>query len=570
MTSYADQVILVLIRTTAALSVGAGIAWLLLKILRVRSPRTHRLVWLVVLIQGWLFWRITLPILPAKPPEVASSPTRTTAVSGNNAPAHHRVSHNNSENGLRPAVIPNQPSDDVERFAVAGSDGAADGTASESIPLAVVPLGMWCVGIILLVLRFALRYVHFVRELRLATPAPREWRVEWDSILKAAKIKDDIPLLMHSSGPLLCRMPRSYRLLVPSELWGSLTPSRRRLILLHELAHYRRGDVWKSLLVRVLLVPHWFNPLAWLAVRRFDEAAEWECDDVVRRECSQHVPEYARTLLELAAGQPRTAAYSPAAGAHALASRIRRLFNPLNSEDRLMKRLTVFTLVIALALFGVIAIGPADANGPSVAGAGITSAPDAKHRPKHGKPARPSPKGSSSDHLPTTTARRKFKIDEAVIDPDYIFKKVMRFPQYKRQQQQLKKEFAAYNKGFQERSKPIQEIKRRINHERDRNKQIALKRRLLELEAALMSHEKQSRKLEQKEYRMWSDIYGKIRAEVVRYAKEKDIRVVKRIKPKEITGVVEEMTRDVIYQAKQAEPVDITKPVLERLTKTRR
>src|SRR5262249_54471037 len=57
-------------------------------------------------------------------------------------------------------------------------------------------------------------------------------------------------------------------------LWRQLDSGERLAILRHELAHYRRGDLWKSLVARLLALPHWFNPLAWRAGRRFDEAAE--------------------------------------------------------------------------------------------------------------------------------------------------------------------------------------------------------------------------------------------------------------------------------------------------------
>ena len=98
-------------------------------------------------------------------------------------------------------------------------------------------------------------------------------------------------------GPVLCRLPWGYQLLVPGPLWERLDPAGRLSILRHELAHAERGDVWKSLGVRLLALPHWFNPLAWWAVRRFDEAAEWACDQAVCGASRQARPEYAKALV---------------------------------------------------------------------------------------------------------------------------------------------------------------------------------------------------------------------------------------------------------------------------------
>ena len=94
-------------------------------------------------------------------------------------------------------------------------------------------------------------------------------------------VRRPIPLRVTDQlGPMLCRLPAGYRLIVPAWLWQRLDPSERQAILRHELAHFTRGDLWKSLAIRALALPHWFNPFAWWAVRTFDECGEWACDDV--------------------------------------------------------------------------------------------------------------------------------------------------------------------------------------------------------------------------------------------------------------------------------------------------
>src|SRR5881394_1420997 len=76
--------------------------------------------------------------------------------------------------------------------------------------------------------------------------------------------------------------------------WGALRPvvllpeaarawaaDRRREVLLHELAHVRRGDWAARLLAAVVCALHWFNPLAWMAARRMRDEQELACDDAV-------------------------------------------------------------------------------------------------------------------------------------------------------------------------------------------------------------------------------------------------------------------------------------------------
>jgi beta-lactamase regulating signal transducer with metallopeptidase domain len=66
--------------------------------------------------------------------------------------------------------------------------------------------------------------------------------------------------------------------LVPRNLRQTHTNDEIRAILLHELVHVRRCDVLWSWLGLTACGLHWFNPLAWLALRRFHVDRELECD----------------------------------------------------------------------------------------------------------------------------------------------------------------------------------------------------------------------------------------------------------------------------------------------------
>ncbi len=118
--------------------------------------------------------------------------------------------------------------------------------------------------------------------------------------LKASlQIRQRVDILEGEPGsmPMVCGWIRP-AVFLPADA-AEWSQDRRRLVLLHELAHVRRGDLPAHLLARTALSLYWWNPLAWSAWRELLKERERATDDMVLS-LGARASDYAGHLLEIA------------------------------------------------------------------------------------------------------------------------------------------------------------------------------------------------------------------------------------------------------------------------------
>ncbi len=97
------------------------------------------------------------------------------------------------------------------------------------------------------------------------------------------------------------------------------------MILLHELCHIRRRDLWVKQLFLLCACVHWFNPLVWRLGRTAGEAMELCCDEaVVAGQDNAFRRRYGQVLLSNAAGH--RSVYAAGLGSVDLKGRLMNLF----------------------------------------------------------------------------------------------------------------------------------------------------------------------------------------------------------------------------------------------------
>jgi beta-lactamase regulating signal transducer with metallopeptidase domain/tetratricopeptide (TPR) repeat protein len=106
-------------------------------------------------------------------------------------------------------------------------------------------------------------------------------------------------LTAESMSPAVCGLFRPI-VLLPQSLIERLTAIQLRAVLLHELIHLRRRDVWVNCAQTLLQIVYWWHPLLWFANARMRRVREEAVDDAVMFALSEEAEIYAPTLLEVA------------------------------------------------------------------------------------------------------------------------------------------------------------------------------------------------------------------------------------------------------------------------------
>ncbi|MHC4399204.1 MAG: carboxypeptidase regulatory-like domain-containing protein [Planctomycetota bacterium] len=150
--------------------------------------------------------------------------------------------------------------------------------------------------------------------------------------------------------------------------WGILRPrillaasakgwsaERVRLVLLHELAHVKRGDCLAQFVTQLVCALYWFNPLVWVARRRVQLESEAACDDLTVRS-GFRPSDYAQHLLEIASGLEVDALPAQAALAMAQPSRLEGRLVAILDSKRNRRRLTRPGVVAALVGLAAVVV----------------------------------------------------------------------------------------------------------------------------------------------------------------------------------------------------------------------
>ncbi|MDB4952348.1 MAG: peptidase BlaR1, partial [Gemmatimonadetes bacterium] len=332
---------------------------------------------LSITIPGW-----KLPVLPASAdgPTPAPLAAAASSASPDQVPvvASVRASSGASTTATRGSAV--NVSATIEPpsawTASASTESAPTGSPSTASTLALgwprVLLVLWMLGAAAVLARMAAG-AWALRRIERASLPPAD--AAWDGLLRDLRWMMDVRRPVRLITGTGAAMPMTWGtrrpvILLPAGADG-WAEERRRIVLLHELAHVARHDCLTQWMAGVACAMYWFHPGAWHAARRMRVERERACDDRVLA-AGTRGPVYAAHLLEVARAfrTPGLAAAMsvPMARASQLEGRLLAVLDGARRRPALSRRAAAAASAAALALVVPLAAlrpVPARASTPS-------------------------------------------------------------------------------------------------------------------------------------------------------------------------------------------------------------
>jgi HEAT repeat protein/beta-lactamase regulating signal transducer with metallopeptidase domain len=244
------------------------------------------------------------------------------------------------------------------------ADAAPTVAAAEEVPAAALPVewllaGLYALVALGLVARVAVGRWSVARLARSATPLDSpEWREMLRDLMWVAEVERPVRLLRSD----LATMPMTWGtrhpvVLLPAAADG-WSAERRRVVLLHELAHVARRDCLLQTLAALACALYWVHPGVWYAARRMRAERELACDDRVLA-AGTRARSYAAHLLEVARAFRPAGGASPVAVSMArpsqLEGRMLAVLDAVRSRRAPSRRTSAAAAGVALVVSGLVA-----------------------------------------------------------------------------------------------------------------------------------------------------------------------------------------------------------------------
>jgi beta-lactamase regulating signal transducer with metallopeptidase domain len=234
---------------------------------------------------------------------------------------------------------------------------------------------IWAVVVVAVLASLAWAGIAVRRIVRNATPLDADdWRTPLLEVADRMGL-EELPLLLKSNEakmPFACGMMQP-TIVFPAEC-ESWSLDRRHAVLLHELAHVRRHDLFGHTLGRLACAVYWFHPLVWTAAKQLRAESERACDDLALA-CGTKATDYAEHLLDIVTsvrGDSTPLVAMAMARRKEFEGRMLAILDPElrhSTPSRKQSMVLISSLALVALTVGAVAPAPREASAAQVAAA---------------------------------------------------------------------------------------------------------------------------------------------------------------------------------------------------------
>ncbi|MBN1350558.1 DUF4412 domain-containing protein [candidate division KSB1 bacterium] len=266
-------------------------------------PQLRYALWLLVLLKL---------VLPPDWSSSSSVVSRATLLIQNHLTQQLGIQGRQQHDLSHAEVTESQDRDSMPQNTQPAAISAAPGSISQSSPesrqgglswqallLAIWLLGMVLFSMLLLLKISKLRRWHRQQQARQTIP---EWFHEL-MLQTARRLKlEQLPAIVFSDAAVTPAVYGVFRpvLLLPANYAETLSREQAEHVLLHELAHLKRGDLWLHAFCLLLQIVYWFNPMLIWARKQMKHVREICCDLTIANILREKTTRYRQTLLNTA------------------------------------------------------------------------------------------------------------------------------------------------------------------------------------------------------------------------------------------------------------------------------
>ncbi len=225
-------------------------------------------------------------------------------------------------------------------------------SASRTVMLNEILSMVWVLGIALFMFYHLIGYFIFKKSiLRFSKPVENKHTAAFLlEVKKEMKISHNIRLLLckRVQSPMMTGLFRPLLLLPDLDY----SDADLKIILKHELIHYKRRDIWYKLFMVCANAVHWFNPLVYLMTAASNKDIEMACDsELIKDSDSTFRRQYSETiLLAIHKGNHHQTAFSTYfyGGKKAMKERFINIFD-MNKKRKGIAALCAVIIVVGIA-----------------------------------------------------------------------------------------------------------------------------------------------------------------------------------------------------------------------------